>query len=168
MKSLKFLAKIIIFLVIVIFAFNAYDYYRNKQAYDVKEEIIKTLNTGFNEQKSIELENIGGMKWEQICFISYELNGIDVSNGLDIPVRYLKIPESAFSQIANESYNEFKGNEYGIAFWSLEHKMFVAILLKDAAKIPSYECHDAQNLVLLSQIKLEGRILTFNKKTIEK
>lgn len=164
MKSIKYLTVFITLCLLPIFVFDIYDHYKHKQAYDAKKTIIEVLESGFKEQKSIELDNIGNINWEQICFISYELNGIDVSDGLDIPVRYLKIPRTAFSQVANEYYNEFKTSRYGLVFFSVEQKILVAISLKDAEKIPASECHNAKNLVLLNQVTPQGRLLNFSQK----
>lgn len=163
MKALKILVQIIIFCFILISTFGIYDHYSNKQAYDVQEKIIATLDTGFNEQSSIKLTNIGGINWEKVCFISYELNGYDAAHGLDIPIKYLKIPSKSFSQIADETYTEFKGSEYGMVFWSLEHKIFVAIPLDDSAKVTAYECHDGKNLVLFNKVTPEGRVLNLSQ-----
>lgn len=103
MKALKFFAKILLLLLIVVCVFGVYDHYQNKQAYEVKRKILDVLSSDLEDQKTIELENIGGVEWEQVCFISYELNGYDSAHGLDIPIKYLKIPENAFSQIADET-----------------------------------------------------------------
>lgn len=164
MKILKYLAIFLILCLVFILIYNVYDFYKNRTAYNVKNKIIETFTSGFNEQKPIELENLGGVEWEQVCFISYELNGIDVSNGLDIPVRYLKIPRAAFSQVANEHYNEFKGHRYGMVFYSLRQKILVAILLKDVQSLSPSECKSAKNLVLLKQFKSEKSFLAFGQK----
>lgn len=165
MKILKYVTLFIIFCFISILTFDVYDHYKNSRAFDAKEKIIEIVNLGFEQQKPIELGSIGGINWEQVCFISYELNGIDVSDGLDIPVRYLKIPREHFSQIANEHYNDLsKTWRYGLVFFSRAQKTFVAISLEDSEKIPASECHDAKNLMLLNKMTSEGRLLTLSEK----
>lgn len=144
--------------------FWGYDYYKNHQAFDVKDRIVKNINRSFLEQKPIELDRIGGVDWEQICFISYELNGNDVSDGLDIPFKYLKIPKNAFSQIANESYWEFEGGQYGLVFFTTKQKMFIAITLGDVNKTPYFECHEAKNLVLQNHLISGERLVSLAKR----
>lgn len=160
MKALKYIAVFIIFTII----FEAYNRFKNSEALETKSNIIEAINFGFKKKIPISLENIGGVSWDKVCFISYELNGIDVSDGLDIPVKYLKIPKHAFSQIANESYNEFVGNRAGLVFWSIKREMFVAIQLKDTGSIPAFDCHDAKDLTLLNQPTKDGHTLTLTRK----
>jgi hypothetical protein len=160
MKILRYLLGFIIsFIFLVLFVPIWMDSYKNSDAYSVQKTIIEALNDGFKRTDPIDVENIGGIGWETVCFISYELNGIDVSDGLDIPVRYMKIPRKTFSQVANDYFTEFKSSRYGLVFFSTDQKILVAVVLKDSEPVPASECHSAKGLMLHHSNGKHGRSL---------
>jgi len=127
MKAFIFLCGAFLFVAVLA---NAYDNTGNKEAVSVKRHLQPVLAAALEENKDISLQNIVNVAWDLVCFATYEAKGIDVADARWIAEQGLKKEALSVTgyQIADEHYNEFRGNNYGLVFINHARQLVVGTI----------------------------------------
>ena len=149
----QYFLKVCLFLFGVVFLLGLYQQFGpDGSAYKVQDKLSREINEGMKRSEKLILNNRANIMWDYVCPASYEFKGIDVADGLEIASGMLKKVDFTDFLVANEYYNEFSGNQYGLVFISLQLKMVVAIQINDIGLLNSLSspCVAGANAVLLS------------------
>lgn len=131
---------------------NAFENIANKEAVSVKRQVVPVLKAALERDKDISLQDIGGVSWDLVCFATYQARGIDVADASWIAEQALAKEGLSFAnyQIADENYNEFRGNNYGLVFISHARQLIVGTVFESGVYIDARQasCVPAAEAVL--------------------
>lgn len=140
--------------VLGVFLYAIVEVYSNRRAFDVRGRINQAFAIGLKEGYIPPLRAVGGIEWDYICSGSYEARGIDVASTRWIAehafIRHIddKLQDLSGFDIADQTYTEFSGSEYGLVYVSVKEKLVVGTLFPDSVLLKSLGCVSAKDASL--------------------